>query len=127
METKVSGAVVRAEDRETNESLIFIPPDNYNLKISYSGLANKSLQVFFRINLVNDQNRVGLNEKRTPGYTLLNLGASKDFRLNRDSFIVGLTIYNVFHKVSTDHMSILRAFDVGSSGRNIMFNLKYIF
>lgn len=127
LETKFTGAVVRGTNRETKENLTFIPPDNYNLEIGYFGLSNRSLKLFSRLKLINNQYRVGLNEKRTPGYTLLNIGASKDFNFGRDSLNAGLTIYNVLDKVYVDHLSILRAFDVSSPGRNIMLNLKYNF
>ncbi|HSP12027.1 MAG TPA: TonB-dependent receptor, partial [Salegentibacter sp.] len=127
LETGISGAFVRAEDLDAGENLSFIPPDNFNLEACYYALADKSLKVFSRLRLINAQNRPGLNEAETPGYTLLNLGANKSFRMGRNSLDAGITIHNALDKTYVDHMSILRAFNISSPGRNIMLNLKYNF
>lgn len=127
LETKLTGSMIRAQDAETGDDLTFIPPDNYNAEVGYYGLKNKSLYLFSKLRVISDQDRIGLNEETTPGYMLLNFGLSKKFFLKQNSLNAGITVYNSLNKTYVDHMSILRAFEVSSSGRNIMLNLKYEF
>ncbi len=127
METKISGAVVRANDRETKDNLTFIPPDNYNFETGYYALRDRSLHIFSKLRLIDEQDHTGLNEETTVGYTLLNLGASKKYEFGKNSLNVGVTVHNALNKTYVDHMSILRAFNVSSAGRNFMINLKYNF
>ncbi|MGM0933561.1 MAG: TonB-dependent receptor [Bacteroidota bacterium] len=127
LETSVSGAFVRARDLDARGNLSFIPPDNFNLKATYYALSDKSMTIFSRLRIISDQNKTGLNEEKTPGYTLLNLGVNKKFRFGKNSLDAGFTIHNALDKTYVDHMSLLRAFNVSSPGRNIMLNLKYNF
>lgn len=124
LETAISGAIVRASESGTNENLSFIPPNNYNAEISYFTLQDRSLYIFSKIRLIDNQNRVGFNEEKTPGYVLLNLGASKKFSFNKFAMEIGITAYNALDKTYVDHMSILRAFNVSSPGRNLMLNFN---
>ncbi len=127
LETKLSGAIVRAEDLKNDRNLSFIPPDNFNLEIGYFGLNDRSLYAFSKLRIINDQHRAGLNEETTPGYSLLNLGITKKFDLGGNQLETGMTVYNALNKTYVDHMSILRAFNVSSPGRNLMLNIKYNF
>lgn len=127
LSTKISGALVRANDRETDEYLTFIPPDNFNFETGYHALADQSLFLFSKIRLVDEQTRTGLNEETTAGYTLLDLGASKTFNLGDYTLNAGFTVYNALDNTYVDHMSILRAFNISSPGRNIMLNLRFSF
>lgn len=127
LETAISGALVRASERGTNENISFIPPTNYNAEISYFALQDRSLYLFSKLRLINNQNRVGFNEEKTPGYVLLNLGASKNINFNKTDMEIGITVYNALDKTYVDHMSILRAFNVSSPGRNLMLNFKFKF
>ncbi|PKD21760.1 outer membrane receptor protein [Salegentibacter salinarum] len=127
LETKFSGTIVRAEDLKNNRNLSFIPPDNFNMEVGYFGLNDRSLYVFSKLRIINDQDRAGLNEETTPGYSLLNLGITKKFNLAGNQLETGMTVYNSLNKTYVDHMSILRAFNVSSPGRNVMLNVKYNF
>ncbi|MDT0689696.1 TonB-dependent receptor [Salegentibacter sp. F188] len=125
--SKFSGAFVRAQDLENNRNLSFIPPDNFNLEFGYFGLKDKTLYAFTKFRLIRDQDRAGLNEETTAGYTLLNLGLSKKLYFENHQLETGITAYNALNENYVDHMSILRVFNVSSPGRNIMVNLKYTF
>lgn len=127
LETAISGAIVRASEKGSNENISFIPPNNYNAEISYFALEDRTLYLFSKLRLIETQNRVGFNEKKTPGYVLLNLGASKKINLKKNNMEIGITLYNALNKTYVDHMSILRAFNVSSPGRNLMLNLNYNF
>lgn len=124
LETKISGALVRGQEIATGEPLNFIPPDHINAEVGYYALPNRSLHLFTKVRLVNEQMRTGINEETTAGYNLINMGVSKIFWWNGTSVDTGLTVYNVLNRTYTDHMSILRAFEVSSPGRNFMLNLK---
>lgn len=127
LETGLNATMVRALEQNTGIPLAFIPPDNLNVTIDYYALKDKSLHFNSRLRLVNRQNRTGLNEEATPGYILLNFGINKSWFMNRTTIESGVSLQNALNKTYTDHMSILRAFNVPSPGRNIMVNLRYSF
>ena len=82
---------------------------------------------FVSVRHVAQQNRLGLNEEITPQYTLLNAGIQKTITIKDKKLDVGVTGLNLLNKTYTDHLSILRAFNIPSAGRNIMINVNYIF
>lgn len=125
LETSVNAAVVRARDKYSHTSIGFIPPDHMNLHLRYYLLPNKSLNLHSRLRLINNQKRTGLNEEPTAGYFLINVGISKNFDMRKNHLEAALTLENAFNRHYVDHMSILRAFEIASPGRNLMMNLKY--
>ncbi len=125
LETGLTGTLVRANDQETGNPLAFIPPDNLNATLGYYALQDKSLHIYSRFRLVSRQDRTGLNEQSTPGYSLLNIGVNKSWMMNKTTIEGGLRLQNALNKTYTDHMSILRAFNIPSPGRNLMVNLRY--
>lgn len=127
LETGLNATVVRALDKEAGTPLAFIPPDNLNVTIDYFALEDRSFHLSSRLRLVNRQDRTGLNEDATPGYVLLNFGINKAWFFEQNSFEGGISLQNSLNKTYTDHMSILRAFNVSSPGRNLVINLKYNF
>jgi len=127
LETSLNTTVIRALDNETGTPLSFIPPDNLNATIKYFAFEDKSLQFNSRLRLVNGQDRTGINEDATRGYMLLNFGITKTWFLEQYTLEGGISLQNSLNKTYTDHMSILRAFNVSSPGRNLVINLKYNF
>ncbi|MEI2420551.1 hypothetical protein V6O07_09780, partial [Arthrospira platensis SPKY2] len=70
--------------------------------------------------------RPGLLEQETSGFTLLHFGVSRLWEMSEgSSFQAGITVYNALNTRFVDHMSILRAFEIPSPGRNIMLSLRY--
>lgn len=127
METGLNATMVRALDHNTGSHLAFIPPDNLNATIDFYTLQDRSLHFNSRLRLVSRQNRTGLTEEATPGYALLNVGINKSWFLNRTTFEGGVSVQNALNKTYTDHMSILRPFNVPSPGRNFKINFRYSF
>ncbi len=127
LETGLGASMVRALDQDSGNPLDFIPPDNLNVTIDYYSLKNKSLHFNSALRLVRRQNRTGINEDETPGYARVNFGVNKTWFLKQTSIEGGVTVQNAFNKIYTDHMSILRAFNVPAPGRNLMINLRYNF
>ncbi|MCC5918983.1 MAG: TonB-dependent receptor [Cryomorphaceae bacterium] len=116
---------VRGRFRDAN--LTFIPADNYQLDLRYSPWKKRKSSVFASVRYIDDQNRPGLGEEVTPSYTLVNFGLSHTVSLKKSELHFGLTLYNAFNQLYIDHMSILRAFNVPSVGRNLMINVQYAF
>ncbi|QCY69476.1 TonB-dependent receptor [Antarcticibacterium flavum] len=127
LETSLNGTMVRGIDNNAGRPLAFIPPDNLNLSLDYYTLEDRSLHLHSRLRMINRQNRTGINEEETPGYSLLNIGINKTWFTGRTTIEGGLTLQNALNKNYVDHMSILRAFNVPSPGRNLMLNLRYTF
>lgn len=121
-----SGAVVRGENITVNQPLTFIPPDNFNFTVNWLPFAAPTT-IFADLRLVNEQNRPGFNEELTQGYSLVNLGVTHDFLLNQYQLQIGLTANNLLNETYVDHMSLLRANNIPSPGRNIMFNMRLKF
>lgn len=82
---EVMGDYVRAQLRDTNEPLPFIPPVRYGIGLRYQGAA---LMANAEVRRTSDQNRVANFETETEGYTLVN--ASIGYRL-----FVGQTVHDV--------------------------------
>ena len=119
--------IIRGNDLENNRSLTFVPADNYTAKISYMPKALPNFKSFVSVRHVAQQNRLGLNEEITPQYTLLNAGIQKTIVIKDKKLDIGVTGLNLLNKTYTDHLSILRAFNIPAAGRNIMINVNYIF
>lgn len=122
----LSGALVRGDNLDFDEPLTFIPPDNMNFSIDW--MPFKSPTTFFAgLRVIGEQDRPGFNEELTEAYNLFHLGVSHDFELGANQLQVGLTGNNLFNETYVDHMSLLRANNVTSPGRNVMLNLRYVF
>jgi iron complex outermembrane receptor protein len=127
LELSLQGSLVRGERRDIEQPLTFIPADNYAMRVKFHPFQNGNTFIFSSLRYVDRQNRPGLNEERTPMYLLFNAGVSHRFRLGERSLSAGLSAFNLFNRVFVDHMSILRAFNVTSPGRNLMASVIYNF
>ncbi|MBQ0740262.1 TonB-dependent receptor, partial [Aquimarina celericrescens] len=89
-------------------------------------LQNTSL--YPKIRTVARQDRPGFNEQETPGFTLVDIGLSRTFDLGKTNQIeASIALQNLLDKTYVDHLSILRAFNIPSPGRNLSINLRYNF
>ena len=83
--------------------------------------------LFFRIGTVTafNQNKVGVNEQNTPGYTLLNasFGVSRDIWIMKNIDFT-FAVNNALDKIYMDHLSRLRPFGVSNQGINMVLNIK---
>ena len=120
-----SGSIIRGYFRASNDPLTFIPPDNYNLRLTYDPWEKTS--TFVGVRYVDDHNRPGIGELNTDGYTLLNAGVSHTFSIGENALNLGVSVFNLLNQTYVDHMSILRAFDIPSPGRNVMINARFVF
>jgi iron complex outermembrane receptor protein len=124
----LGAALVRGDNKDFDEPLTFIPPDNINFEANYSFGQLQNTSVFSRIRAVGKQNRPGFNEIETQGFTLLDLGLNRTFYLNNaGSLEASVALQNLLNENYVDHLSILRAFNIPSPGRNLSINLRYNF
>lgn len=121
-------ALVRGENKDFDEPLTFIPPDNLNLRAEYRFGELQKTSVFSKLRSVAKQDRPGFNEEETPGYNLVDLGIKHNFDFgSRYNLEASLNFQNIFDETYIDHLSILRAFNIPSPGRNIMLNMRFSF
>ena len=122
----MSGAIVRGDNLDFKEPLTFIPPDNLNFKVNWLPF-NTPTTFFAALRIIGEQNRPGFNEEVTDAYNLVSLGASHYFDIGKQELEIGVTANNLLNETYVDHMSVLRANQVTSPGRNILLNLRYRF
>lgn len=125
-----TGAAFTYGDNSNNEPLPFIPPVNFNSKLSYDfNVGNKLKLESGYIQMINslEQNRIAQEELPNAAYTLINLG----FNASYQNFEFNFAVKNIFDKVYTDHLSRLKTlFDevaIPNPGRDVVFNLNYRF
>lgn len=123
----ISGNFLRGDDLNNSRNLTFIPADRLGTGIDYKFKKIKSAAVFTEFNYVFRQNRPGVYEDNTNGYLLANIGAKKDFMLNKNKLSIAITVNNLFNQTYFDHIGILRAFEITNPGINAMFNVQYRF
>lgn len=124
----LGAALVRGNNKDFDEPLTFIPPDNMNFDVNYSFGKLQNTSVFSRVRGVAKQDRPGFNEEETAGYTLLDIGLTRRFNIgNTRQLEASVSLQNLLNETYVDHLSILRAFNIPSPGRNLMLNLRYNF
>ena len=128
LKLKLGAALVRGDNKEIDEPLTFIPPDNFNFSAEYGFGELQKTSLFLSSRTVARQDRPGPNEEETPGYTLLDVGLKRKFKLWGDQELeASLSFKNVLDENYVDHLSILRAFNIPSPGRNITLNVRFYF
>ena len=127
LKLNLSAALVRGDNKDFDEPLTFIPPDNFNFEVEYRLGELQNTSVFSKLRSIARQNRPGFNELETAGYTLLDLGVSHNFNFGIHKLETSLAVQNLFDETYVDHLSILRAFNIPSPGRNVMMNLRFYF
>jgi len=112
------------------EPLPFIPPVNFNSKITYDanlGKVFKLNNIYLQQQNFLEQNRIADEELKNDDYHLIDLGINASYK----SFSFSLIAKNLFDQEYTDHLSTLKTafedFSVPNPGRDIVFNVKYNF
>lgn len=128
LKLNLGAALVRGVNKDIDEPLTFIPPDNINFRAEYGFGELQKTSLFLSSRSVARQDRPGPNEEETPGYTLLDVGLKRQFKLwEAHELEASLSFKNVLDENYVDHLSILRAFNIPSPGRNITLNLRFYF
>ena len=125
-----TGAALTYADNSNGEPLPFIPPVNFNSRVSYDFNVGKQVKLHSAyIQMLNslEQNRIAQEELPNDAYTLLNLGFNASYKKLDFNFAVK----NIFNTIYTDHLSRLKTlFDdvaIPNPGSDVVFNLKYNF
>jgi iron complex outermembrane receptor protein len=125
----VGGDVVRGTNNETHSPLPLIPADRIitGLRVQRGetgGMHN--VYASMRMRYVFSQDRLGLFETATPGYSLVDLGVGGDVLLAAYRFTVDLSVENLLDKAYYDHLSRYKDFAL-DPGRNIELRLSVPF
>ncbi|MBZ9779502.1 TonB-dependent receptor [Psychroflexus sp. CAK8W] len=124
----LGAALARGENKDFDEPLTFIPPDNLNFEVNYGFGKLQNTSLYSKIRAVARQDRPGFNERETPGFTLVDIGLSRTFDFGETNQLeASVVLQNLFNETYVDHLSILRAFNIPSPGRNLMLNVRYMF
>ena len=108
---------VQAQLRETGTPLPRIPPVRGRIGL-HAHRGNWSFQP--ELVLASDQNRLYVNETRTPGYATLNLTSDYTLTGKRALQIFSLNVYNAGDRLYRNHSSLIKQF-APEMGRGVRF------
>jgi iron complex outermembrane recepter protein len=120
-----NASFIRGKRLDKSEDLTFVPADNFTFKVDVKPFRKQPTAIVSTLRVVAAQRRPGFNELETPRFTVWNLGANHTFNIKQQQLAAGINVFNLLGRTYTDHMSILRAFDVSAVGRNVMLSLQY--
>ncbi|MDT8346979.1 MAG: TonB-dependent receptor [Flavobacteriaceae bacterium] len=124
LSSRLRASLVRGDDRNSDKPLSFMPPHRLNLSMQYTPNWAKDLSFSTTLRMTDDQNRPGMNEERTSGFTLVDLSLSHQLELLSTTIIWNLAVVNLFDVNYVEHLSILRSFNIPSAGRNLSAGLQ---
>jgi len=108
-------------------TLPFSPPPSALLNITWSPnliyqLQNSYLSVDYRLTAA--QNNIVPPEKKSPGYSLINIQGGTRVSLYKQPVIVSLQAQNILNTRYLNHTSFYRLIELPEAGRNIILSLK---
>ncbi len=126
-----SATIVRGDNRQTDEPLIFMPADRFRLMNEFPmpslGLfENARLEI--SANFVRRQDRFpeGDFTEPPPGYTLFNIDYNSQIKIGSVPLTMSLSIANLFDTAYRDYLSRFRYF-IDDPGRNVVLRLQVPF
>jgi iron complex outermembrane recepter protein len=120
--------VAFAHNLNTSRSLPFMPPISALFEIEFEPadeflfLQKPFINSNFRISA--PQNQVAVNEKTTPGYSLLNLGTGFYVKTGKQRLQVFFSVHNIFNTIYFNHLSRYRVLNLPEPSRNFSFTLS---
>jgi len=129
----VSAAIVRGDNLNTSEPLIYMPSDRYRAMMHFelpefgTTITNSHLELASTI--VDRQDRVPANSdyvQPPPGYTLFDVAWNFDLHAFQDPFSVSLEVQNLLDTRYRDYLSRYRYF-IDDPGRNIILRFRIPF
>jgi hemoglobin/transferrin/lactoferrin receptor protein len=121
-----SVTVSRGKDKRDNGALGGIPSHKATYGVQYE-TEWSNLYTNLELSAVSAlrQNRIGMGERKTPGYTLLNFRA---YLVYRDEISLSVGIENLLDRLYYDHLSYgWQQLGYAEQGRNVTFELNYRF
>ncbi|MBK8662661.1 MAG: TonB-dependent receptor, partial [Ignavibacteriales bacterium] len=120
------GSIVRGEDTKKTEDLPFMPGDNGTLGLRAK--AHEYVDISLEIEGVMDQNKVAPSEKRTGGYSLVNMMINiKPVKIAYGELVFTLGVDNILDRLYLSHLSTNRGLVKAEPGRNIFIRANYNF
>lgn len=110
--------------------LPFSPPISGMISLSWSPEFGGNLEdTYFGIDyrIAGKQDRIVPPEKKTPGYTVINLQAGTKINLFRQPLILSLQAQNLLNTKYMNHTSFYRLIELPEAGRNLILSLKIPF
>lgn len=110
-------------------TLPFSPPASVLLNLTWSpqlsGTSDSYLSVDYRITA--NQNNIVPPEKKTPGFSVLNVQAGTRLKLYNQPLILSIQAQNLLNTRYLNHTSFYRLIALPEAGRNIVLSLKIPF
>lgn len=133
LSTEVLGEYIYAKQLSGDKkgyTLPFSPPASVLFNVTYKPVhtgifTNTYLSVDYRVTAA--QNNIVPPEKKTEGYTLINLQAGTSFPLQGQKIDVSLQLQNVLDRRYLSHTSFYRLIGLPEQGRNLVLSLKIPF
>ncbi len=125
-------SILRAWNKTENDWLIMMPSDKYESEMIYrfkSGKRMQSAYVSASLLYVTKQWRVPANSDFAPpppAYSTINLHASSNFFVNKQSIEIGISIFNLLNASYRDYLDRFRYF-TDAMGRNVALRVKIPF
>ena len=110
--------------------LPFVPAQKFKFEVKlqqHSWKFFRNLYLSAGTDVVSDQNRPSEFEERTPGYTLVDLGAGFIIELKKQQIGFSFSVSNLFDIAYHDHLSLLWENGLYNPGRNFVLNLNIPF
>lgn len=115
----------------TQLGLPFTPPFSILNEVTYEVPVKSKLISNLNLGILaqtfSAQNRVDRNEKRTPGYTLVNFESGFDLTIKNTPVNFIFTVQNLTNKVYFNHLSRYRLINLPEQGRNFTVMVKVPF
>lgn len=111
-------------------TLPFSPPASALFNLSWSPAFTASLQkTYFSIDyrLTSKQNNIVPPEKKTPGYSVINLQVGTEALLFNQPILISLQAQNLMNTRYLNHTSFYRLIGLPEAGRNLIISLKVPF
>lgn len=113
--------------QKNGDYLPFIPAHSLSNRIQIyfrDGSFLENSTAFVQLKSTLSQNKTSQFETRTPGYSIVNFGASTSFDWSKARIELSASINNLFNKEYTSHLSRLKQLHIPDIGRNIMGTIK---
>lgn len=111
-------------------TLPFSPPASALFNLSWSPVINEKFQkTYFSIDyrLTSSQNNIVPPEKKTPGYSLIDLQIGTELNFQKQAILISLQAQNLMNTRYLNHTSFYRLIGLPESGRNLILSIKSSF
>lgn len=120
----LSGEYVYTYDCNSHTATPFSPPANMRNTVSWEA---PHWRCFAECQSVANQNRVCHNEAKTPGYNLIHLGGSIDFRLRQNRLTLLLHVRNLLNTSYLNHLNFYRRIELPEAGIDVQTTIRLNF